>query len=153
VKLRHAVRALVFDPADRILLELREALDEGDAIWATPGGGIEAGESHEEALRRELVEEVGLDTFELGSAVWRREHLFAMLGGFDGQREHFYVVRVPVFEPAGTPDPDVTKRRWWALAELASSTERFAPRRLPELVAALLRDPPDPEEKPVDVGV
>jgi len=145
------VRALVFDPADRLLLERRGALDGGDMIWATPGGGVEPGESHEAALRRELVEEVGLNAFELGPEVWQREHLFALLDGYDGQREHFHVVRVEAFQPAGTPDADVTERRWWTQDELAASHERFAPRRLPELVAALLRDGPPGE--PVDVGV
>ena len=151
MRLRDAIRGLVFDPADRLLLERRGALDGGADIWATPGGGIEEGETAEQALRRELVEELDLHAFELGPEVWRRQHLFAMLGGFDGQREHYRLVRVLEFEPGGVPDADVTERRWWTLAELASSRERFAPRRLPELVAALLRDGPPGE--PVDVGV
>lgn len=151
MRLRHAIRALVFDPANRLLLERRAALDGGSDVWATPGGGIEAGETHEQALRRELVEELELHAFELGPEVWTREHLFELLGGFDGQREHFHVVRCARFEPLGTPDADVTERRWWTLAELAATDERFAPRRLPELVAALLRDGPPGE--PFDAGV
>ena len=72
-----------------------------------------------------------LEAFELGPEVWQREHLFGMLGGYVGQREHFHVVRVEAFQPEGTPDADVTERRWWTQAELAASRERFAPRRLP----------------------
>ena len=45
----------------------------------------------------------------------------------------------------------VTGIRWWTPAELAASEELFAPRRLPEFVAALLRDGPPGE--PLDVGV
>ena len=45
----------------------------------------------------------------------------------------------------------VTGLRWWTPAELEASDELFAPRRLPELVAALLRDGPPGE--PLDVGV
>ena len=45
----------------------------------------------------------------------------------------------------------VTAIRWWTQEELAASEELFAPGRLPELVAALLRDGPPGE--PIDVGV
>jgi hypothetical protein len=74
-----------------------------------------------------------------------------MASGHGGQREHFHVVRVKSFEAAGTPDADVVERRWWTVADLAASGARFAPRRLPELLAALLRD--GPPEEPLDVGV
>jgi hypothetical protein len=45
----------------------------------------------------------------------------------------------------------VTAIRWWTIDELERSEERFAPRRLAELLRTLLRDGPPPE--PVDVGV
>jgi hypothetical protein len=66
-------------------------------------------------------------------------------------------VRTPAFEPAPRFTPDelaaefVTAVRWWTQAELAAAEALFAPRRLPELVAALLRDGPPGE--PVDAGV
>jgi len=152
VRLRHAVRALLLDERERILLDRRSSIDDPSyTIWATPGGGLEPGESHEHALRRELVEEVGLHEFDFGPEVWWREHFFPMPSGHGGQREHFHVVRVESFEASGTPDVDVVERRWWTATELAASEERFAPRRLPELLAALLRD--GPPEEPLDVGV
>ncbi|MBA3788027.1 MAG: NUDIX domain-containing protein [Actinobacteria bacterium] len=152
VMVRHAVRALLLDEQHRILLDRRPfVVDPKDTVWATPGGGIEPGESHEQALRRELVEEVALHEFAFGSEVWWREHFFPMASGHGGQREHFYVVRVEGFEAAGTPDVDVVERRWWTVAELSVSDERFAPRRLPELLAALVRD--GPPEEPLDVGL
>jgi 8-oxo-dGTP pyrophosphatase MutT (NUDIX family) len=55
------VRAVVADHDDRVLM-VRWTLDGPDGeyhVWGTPGGGIEPGESHEDALRRELLEEVG----------------------------------------------------------------------------------------------
>jgi len=151
MRLRQAVRALVLDPSDRILLDRWRSSDCGADVWAAPGGGIELGESHEQALRRELAEELGLAAFEHGPEVWRRVHLFGMLGGYDGQQERFHLVRIDVFQPTGTPDEGVLERRWWTLAELFASQERFAPRRLPELLATLLRDGPPGE--PMDVGV
>jgi 8-oxo-dGTP diphosphatase len=75
----------------------------------------------------------------------------------DGQVELYAFVRAPAFEPQPCFTPEqlaaefVTGMRWWTQAELAASNELFAPRRLPELVAALVRDGPPGE--PVDVGV
>ncbi len=53
--LRTAVRAVVFDEADNIaLLHLTR-----DSYYKLPGGGVEAGEDFEAALRRECFEEIG----------------------------------------------------------------------------------------------
>ena len=94
----------------------------------------------------------------LGPWIWTREHVIPFLdGNWDGQVERFALVRTHSFEPAPRFTPEqlaseyVTEIRWWTQEELASSDELFAPRRLPELVAALLRDGPPGE--PVDVGV
>ena len=156
MRIRQGVRAVVLDPADRVLL-VRFQFPE-TSLWATPGGGIEEGESPEEAIVRELAEEVGLDEVELGPWIWTREHVFPFLDGrWDGQAERFVLVRTPAFEPAPRFTVEqlaaeyVAGMRWWTLDELEASGEIFAPRRLPELVAALLRDGPPGE--PVDVGV
>jgi hypothetical protein len=58
---------------------------------------------------------------------------------------------VPVFTVEQLASEYVTGIRWWTQKELAASEEWFAPRRLPELDAALLRDGPPGE--PFDVGV
>jgi 8-oxo-dGTP diphosphatase len=156
VRIRQGVRAIVLDPADRILLVRFDFPDTG--LWAAPGGGIEEGESAEEAILRELTEEIGLDDVELGPWIWTREHVFPFWdGSWDGQAERFVLVRSDAFEPAPRFSAEqlsaefVTGMRWWTLAELEASDDVFAPRRLPELVAALLRDGPPGE--PFDVGV
>jgi 8-oxo-dGTP diphosphatase len=156
VRIRPAARAVVLDPADRILLvrfEFPRA-----SVWATPGGGVDPGETHEDAIRRELGEELGLEDAELGPWIWTREHVFPFESGlWDGQAERFALVRTVEFEPAPRFSVEqlraeyVTGMRWWTPAELEASDEVFAPRRLPELVAALLRDGPPGE--PFDVGV
>ncbi|HXH88995.1 MAG TPA: NUDIX domain-containing protein [Gaiellaceae bacterium] len=156
MRLRPAARAVVLDPADRILLVHFQF--PARPFWATPGGGIEEGETPEHAVVRELDEEAGLVAFELCPWIWTRTHVFPFESGlWDGQAERYMLVRTPEFEPAPRFTPDelaaeyVTGIRWWTLAELEASDEQFAPSKLPELLAALLRDGPPGE--PFDVGV
>jgi len=155
-RLRQAVRAIVIDPADRILLVRFSFPDR--IVWACPGGGIEAGEADETAIRRELDEEAGLTDFEVGPCAWVREHLIPLFGGkWDGQAERFYLVRTGPFEPR----PRLTTEelaaeyldaiRWWTPDELDVATDRFAPRRLPALLRALLQN--GTGAAPIDAGV
>ncbi len=150
------MRAVVLDQDGRVLLVRFQFPDGG--LWATPGGGIEPGESEEDAIRRELSEELGLDDVELGPVVWTREHVVPFIGGrWDGQAERYYLVRVAAFEPrprlswAELNAEYVTAIRWWTLAELEASDETFAPRRLAGLVRALLVEGAPAE--PIDTGV
>jgi ADP-ribose pyrophosphatase YjhB (NUDIX family) len=152
--LRPATRAVVLDPADRVLLVRFEFPDHG--LWAAPGGGVEPGESDEEAIRRELAEEAGLDDVELGPVIWTREHVFP-LGRWDGQAERYYLVRTPAFDPAPRLTWEelraefVTEIRWWTVEDVEQSGELFAPRRLAVLLRALLDEGPPAE--PLDAGV
>jgi 8-oxo-dGTP pyrophosphatase MutT (NUDIX family) len=154
-ELRHAARALVLDPLDRTLLVRFEI--QGRAWWATPGGGLEEGETHEEAVRRELVEEAGISGAPLGPCVWIREHTFPWMGRVLRQRERIYLVRIqaapaaPSFSGEQLQREGLAGQRWWALDEMLRSEVTFAPRRLPALVRDLLERGPPPE--PIDVGV
>jgi 8-oxo-dGTP pyrophosphatase MutT (NUDIX family) len=63
------VLALIEDMAGRFLITQR-SLDKhwGAGWWEVTGGGVRAGESSLEALRREVPEEVGLDLGDLACA-------------------------------------------------------------------------------------
>ena len=142
LRLRDAARAVILDTDGRILLVRFEFPDRH--VWACPGGGLESGESHEDALRRELREEVGLEVEDVGPCIWTRTHVIPFLDGrWDGQVERFFLVEVDPFEPVPLLGPDqlraefVTDLRWWSADELAASREIHAPRRLPTLVADL----------------
>jgi double-stranded uracil-DNA glycosylase len=150
---RPAVRALVLDAQNRVLL-VKFVDVVGQVWWATPGGGIDEGESRDQTLRRELDEELGLKDFELGPEIWEREPTFAWMGRILRQREHIYLVRVEQHEPAPTIDlraEGVHQVRWWTLSELEASEETLVPKRLPEYLRELLeRGAP---QKPIDVGI
>jgi ADP-ribose pyrophosphatase YjhB (NUDIX family) len=155
-RIRTAARAVVLDDAGRVLL-VRFDFPNESAVWATVGGGLEPGETHEQAIRRELAEEAGLEDVELGPEIWTRTHVWDDGVNWDGQTERYFLVRTPAF----TPDPRhtweqlnaefVTEIRWWTVEELEVSNEVFAPTRLAALVRDLLRLGPPAE--PIDVGV
>jgi 8-oxo-dGTP diphosphatase len=147
---RDGVRGLVIDPDERTLLV---QFDFSPYPWAPPGGGLDPGESDEVGLRRELAEELGLDEFELGPLLWRREHAFDNPLDYGGQRERCYLVRTERFQPQPRIDlaaERVSGLRWWTAADLQRSEETFGPRRLPQLVAELLEQGPPPE--PLTLG-
>lgn len=68
------VTAAVIENGGRILICRRRTGEPNGGLWEFPGGKIEPGESAEEALRREIKEELDLD-IEVG------ERLGAVFGG------------------------------------------------------------------------
>jgi TDG/mug DNA glycosylase family protein len=127
--IRHATRAVVVSPDGRVLLLRYQSPYE--AWWIPPGGGVDAGESDEHALRRELREEVGLEEFELGPVLFEREHHFRM-DEFGGQRNRYYLVRVPWFEVIHLGEGE--EARWFTPAELRTLAD--PPRDIDELLSS-----------------
>jgi len=58
----HAVKAVIRDAEGKILFLQRNPAKGAVANWDLPGGIVEAGESDRIALKREIQEELGLDT-------------------------------------------------------------------------------------------
>jgi ADP-ribose pyrophosphatase YjhB (NUDIX family) len=147
---------VILDPSARILL-VRFQFPER-AIWGCPGGGLEPGETHADALRRELREEVGLELQEVGPCVWTRTHVVPIFGGrWDGQVERYYLVEAEPVEPAPQFTVEdlraelVTAIRWWNAEELQDPIEPLFPARLPELVSQLRAS--GLPLQPIDAGV
>src|ERR1700736_3782307 len=71
VEQRNAAHAILLTPDVEVLLIRLRSPATGEFFWVTPGGGLEAGETPEQGLRRELREELGLELKDLGAVVWR----------------------------------------------------------------------------------
>jgi len=97
-----AVGALVVDPSGSLLL-IRRAKDPGKGLLGMPGGFIDAGETAEDALRRETREEVGL---ELGRLDFLLSHpnSYAFAGVRYDVLDLFFVCRVDSFAGAHPRD-------------------------------------------------
>ena len=157
VRRRYAVRALLVDPEQRLLLIGFRFPGRDHTIWLAPGGGLETGEEALPALSREVFEETGQDIGDAQGPVWRRRHRFEMAGEWLDQSEIFYLVRVPHFSPSHRHNPSELEResfqsfRWWTLEELKSTSELLVPARIGQELECLL-DTGLPEQ-PRDVGI
>lgn len=128
---RRAVRALVIDDCDRVLLVRWNVF--GDRWWIAPGGGVEPGESDEQALARELGEELGLDDVEPGPFFHERVSVFPYPPRITNQVDRFAMLRAEELDLSRA----IEEHRWFTLEELRETTERIGPPELAELLGSL----------------
>ncbi|MEW9855528.1 NUDIX hydrolase [Novosphingobium sp. M1R2S20] len=143
---RPAARILLLDRAGRVLLFRFDPPDR-PPFWCTPGGALDPGESYEQAARRELLEETGIDADPGVEIACKLAEFITIEGVPVTADERYFLVRLP-----GHVDPEAIDTgghtelerqvmrswRWFDPCELALLDEPWYPEDLSELLAALV---------------
>jgi ADP-ribose pyrophosphatase YjhB (NUDIX family) len=129
---------------DQVLLFRADLMDRG-ALWYLPGGAVESGEGDETAIVRELMEETRLavDPATLAPPVWTRDYIFRWHDTDERHLERFFLIRIGEHDVdtsgLDAEEAGITREfRWWTLADIAESDERFSPSRLAALLPPLI---------------
>ncbi len=154
---RQAARVVLLNDALQVLL--LSASDPADRAkgswWEIPGGGIDGGESSEEAARRELYEETGITQARIGPCVWTQHSVFDFAGLHFDQHEWVHLAwcdeahevrpaRLEMLEAAAFDG-----HRWWDLDQLLADPAPVLPHRLREFLPALVAG--DLPSEPLDI--
>lgn len=142
---RKSSRAIVLNKQNQIFL-FRYTFDffaEMESIWITPGGALDEGENFEEALKRELFEEMGIKLTEPAMFVFYRTPLYELKDGETVRsEERFYLVRLDEaeFSYAGWTESEnkrMTAGKWWSVEEIKTSGETFFSEDIVDIIERL----------------
>ena len=126
------VRGLVTDAAGRVLL-VEHTYIRG---WHLPGGGVERGQTAEEAMARELVEEAGVRPKGRPRLVSIHDN-GALFPG-----DHVLLYRVTEWEPAeATSRGEIHRVQFFPRKELPEGVSAGTRRRLAEVFGGAAADP------------
>ncbi len=142
---RLSARFLILDEAGALLLFRfvhKHGPLAGQDFWATPGGGVEEGETLEQAALRELFEETGLRLDDLGAEIAHREVVLQLPDGEHAiSDERYFVVRVAddVLSWENWTDFErevMVEHHWWSRQELRQTRATVWPENLAEMLDA-----------------
>lgn len=137
-RVRRAARIIVLDPQNRALM-FRFDVAGRPPFWVTAGGECEAGETFEEAARRELFEETGIKA-DPGPQIARTTPEFITVEGEPVQAdERYYMVRVAEARIDTVNHTELekhvmTQHRWFTMAELRDWPEAIFPETIADII-------------------
>jgi len=137
-KPRQAGRAILRDEQNRVLL-IHFVLP-NMTFWATPGGGVEQGETPLQAAHRELQEELGI-AVALEGPVHQAVGIFEFEGALIENTDIFFAGRwdgvAHLIGATETESAALTEARWWTLGEVEQTPEPIFPRDLAKVLRQL----------------
>ena len=116
---RYGVYAVIPNPEKKQIVLVQAP----NGAWFLPGGEIEAGEDHQEALKRELIEELGF-TVEIGSYFGQADEYF-----YSRHRDTYYynpayLYEAISFQEVQKPLEDFNHIAWFPIDEAIEKLKR-----------------------------
>lgn len=140
---RKAARLLVINPAQHVLLFRfvhKEGALAGKDYWATPGGGVEAGETFQSAAIRELREETGITVSSVGESVAERSFPLMLPSGETVLAvERYFVVHASsdaLSRAEWTVEETqvMADHHWWSAQALRATSDTVWPQALSQML-------------------
>jgi ADP-ribose pyrophosphatase YjhB (NUDIX family) len=113
---RHDVTFFVFDPRGRLALIQKPSYPA--EVWRPPGGGVKPGEEFEAGVRREALEELGVE-IELERFLVSSEAVFRAADGVIAWRTHVFSAHTQACELRPIDTHEISAARWGTTDELA----------------------------------
>ena len=152
--IRDTVRIILINSENKVLLTLVDdpLLENPDGskhppFWLTPGGGIDSGETIEDAAFRELYEETGIikDKVELGPIVWRDASIFIRAKRKNSLNQRFIIART---DHMGGSFDNITesekgylkKLKWFSYSEISKIDDIIRPHGGKEMLLHCLEE-------------
>ncbi|UGQ29780.1 NUDIX hydrolase [Acinetobacter calcoaceticus] len=149
MRIRKSSRLLVINEKHQILLfqftHTNDALA-GQSYWATVGGGLEEGETFEQAACRELYEELGVVRQNVGTHVATRNFEMMLPSAevvISHERLFIVFIKNEEVNTANWSEHEklvISKSRWWTFDELSQTEEIVYPNNIPNILVDSLPD-------------
>ena len=143
MRIRKSSRLLVINENRQILLFQFTHTDDalaGQSYWATVGGGLEEGETFEQAACRELYEELGVVRREVGTHVATRNFEMMLPSAevvISDERLFIVFIKNEEVNTANWSEHEklvISKSRWWTFDELSQTKEIVYPNNIPKIL-------------------
>ncbi|USP40422.1 NUDIX domain-containing protein [Acinetobacter sp. XS-4] len=144
MRIRKSSRLLVLNENYQILLfqftHTNDALA-GQLYWATVGGGLEEGETFEQAACRELYEELGVVRQNVDTHVATRNFEMMLPSAevvISNERLFIVFIKKEEVNTSNWSEHEklvISKSRWWTFDELSQTNETVYPNNIPNILA------------------